>query len=458
MTAARVLPASLLTLAFWLPLAAPAADPVPATRAQPPGAGLAKPRAAHGPTLKGTACAGRGPDCRIVRVQGAGTGADGVPLTVAEIGLGLADKPGDAPDDGCREAEGPSDGGREYWLIEGEQAPRKLFALCNDGYGASGVGEDTVTIAANRLTHVQAGGSAWRWSEERSVQLHPPQLLETDSCSYSTVQPASGRRTRIEHPALRVRLAVMAAADEAQTEALGSGCPPAASDWNPQPAPGVRVALALPLVPAEAGGLLASGQTLGSCALALAGNGAPGYLVHGRPDPQRHAELRVLAGGPDTLYVQLLDPGRPAPNPATNWVHRDHLELWLAPQRNPDAGEDPRPDAAQLVQIGLTPDGKTFAGLGKPPLPKVERWDAKDAQDRPLTVLKLVWPQPVLAGGALLVYSQADNDRQSRLLATAGLIKNRPQLLPAPQRPAVRCKVVDGALDAEADGSDPFAR
>lgn len=446
------------TLAGWLPGAAPAAEPVPATRAQPPGASLAKPRAVHPPTLKGTACAGRGPDCRIVRITGAGNAADGVPLTVAEIALALADKPADAPDDGCRSAEGPHDGGREYWLIEGEQAPRKLFALCNDGYGASGVGEDTVTIAGNRLTHTRSGGSAWRWSEERSAQLRPPQLLETDSCSFSSVQAASGRRTRIEHPALRVRLAVMAAADDAQAEALGIGCPPAATDWNPQPAPGVLVGLALPLVPAEAGGVLANGQQLGSCALALAGNGAPGYLVHGRPDPQRHAELRVLAGGPDTLYVQILDPERPAPKPATSWVHRDHLELWLAPERNPDASEDPRPDAAQLVQLGITPDGKTFAGLGKPPLPKVERWDAKDAQERPLSVLKLVWPQPVLAGGALLVYSQADNDRQSRLLATAGLVKNRPQLLPAPQRPAVRCKLVDGALDAGADGGDPFER
>lgn len=448
----------LLLAAALLPTPAPAAEPVPSTRALPPGATAAKPRPALPPTLKGTACAGRRPDCRIVRITGAGSGADGVPLSVAEIALGRADQPADAPADGCRESEGPPDGGREYWLIEGELAPRRLFALCNDGYGASGVGEDTVTIGPNRLTHAQAGGSAWRWNDERQVQLRPPQLLETDACSYSTVQPGSGRRTRIEHPALRVRVALMAAADAAQAEALGIGCPEAVTDWNPQPSPGVYAGLALPLVPVEAGGVLAGGQTLGSCALSLAGNGAPGYLVHGRPDPQRHAELRVLAGGPDTLYVQILDPDRPAPAAATSWVHRDHLELWLAPGRHPDTEDDSRPDPAQLVQLGVTPDGKTWTGLGKPPLPKVERWSANDAQGRPLTVLKLVWPQPVLAGGALLVYSQADNDRQSRLLATAGLIRNRPQLLPAPQRPAVRCKLVEGVLNAEADGSDPLAR
>ena len=37
---------------------------------------------------------------------------------------------------------------------------------------------DTVTIAANRLTHVQASGSATALGRNAAVQLRPPQLLE----------------------------------------------------------------------------------------------------------------------------------------------------------------------------------------------------------------------------------------------------------------------------------------
>lgn len=103
--------------------------------------------------------------CDVVGTHDAGKTTDGEPRLVVELRLGLADKPDDAPDDapddGCRNDSG-RDGGTEYWIFNGKEPPIRLLDLCNDGYGASGVGEDQVEIENNRLTHTQYGGSSWR--------------------------------------------------------------------------------------------------------------------------------------------------------------------------------------------------------------------------------------------------------------------------------------------------------
>src|SRR5262249_23243199 len=92
-----------------------------------PGADLA-------PAQKATICGTRA-SCRIVAVNDAGKSAGAVNLTVAEARFALADKPESAPDDGCRNDEGDNDGGHEFWLLQGADAPKLLLALCNDGYG-----------------------------------------------------------------------------------------------------------------------------------------------------------------------------------------------------------------------------------------------------------------------------------------------------------------------------------
>lgn len=103
--------------------------------------------------------------CVVAPLHDAGRAAGGT-LGVAELHFGLADKPDDAPDEGCIAGDYETrDGGVEYWLLEGDAAPRLILQLCNDGYGAAGVGEDEVTIADNRFVHRQYGGSASRWDE-----------------------------------------------------------------------------------------------------------------------------------------------------------------------------------------------------------------------------------------------------------------------------------------------------
>src|SRR4051794_32533286 len=65
----------------------------------------------------------------------AGQGPGNVALTIVDAHFDLADKPQDAPEEGCmgdpEAADAPErDGGREIWLIAGAVAPKRILALC----------------------------------------------------------------------------------------------------------------------------------------------------------------------------------------------------------------------------------------------------------------------------------------------------------------------------------------
>ncbi|HEX4572211.1 MAG TPA: hypothetical protein VH184_17390, partial [Dongiaceae bacterium] len=85
--------------------------------------------------LKPAICGSRA-TCTIAKLTPAGKSESGTELSVAEVHLGVADRA--QPDDACHDNDGNEDGGQEYWLIEGNAAPRMLLKLCNDGYGAAG--------------------------------------------------------------------------------------------------------------------------------------------------------------------------------------------------------------------------------------------------------------------------------------------------------------------------------
>ena len=81
------------------------------------------------------AICGKRSTCKLVAIHNAGK------LQVAEVLFGVKDKPDDAPDEGCKTASGedPANGGTEYWLLNGAK-PTNVLSLCNDGYGAAGMG------------------------------------------------------------------------------------------------------------------------------------------------------------------------------------------------------------------------------------------------------------------------------------------------------------------------------
>jgi hypothetical protein len=103
-------------------------------------------------------------------------------------------------------------------------------------------------------------------------------------------------------------------------------------------------------------------------------------------------------------------------------------------------------------------DGAVHRGIGKPsPPPKVERWTARDERARPVTVLRIVWPDEyALIHGVTVVYSQAEAGKQARLVSTAGFANNRPLYVPdilsLAGRPSTSdaglCRVVGGRLTA----------
>src|SRR5689334_18237756 len=73
-------------------------------------------------------CQGRA-SCKIAETTDAGKSPAGAALSVVEVRLGLANKPDDAPPEGCRDGNGGFNGGVEYWLLDGTAAPRQLLKL-----------------------------------------------------------------------------------------------------------------------------------------------------------------------------------------------------------------------------------------------------------------------------------------------------------------------------------------
>jgi hypothetical protein len=115
-------------------------------------------------------CRGRSP-CEVIARHPAGRSAAGHAMAVLELALG----PGGEDQGFSRACER-----RDAWLVvegAGAPPPRLLLESCNDGYGASGVGEDTLEVSDNLFVHTRMGGSSWRWQETSRVRLDPPAVV-----------------------------------------------------------------------------------------------------------------------------------------------------------------------------------------------------------------------------------------------------------------------------------------
>jgi hypothetical protein len=335
---------------------------------------------------------------------------------VAEIQLGLADKPQDAPPDGCKAEGGANGGGVEYWVIEGNN-PRQLLKLCNDGYGASGIGEDNVEISSNRFTHTQSGGSNDRWTETRTVQLSPPRTISFSSSSYRSTDPDSHSDSHTDVATMTTKVT----ASTKDEDLRGFGLPMAGMEKNAAP-----------------------GTPLGDCAMRVGPQNLDDFLTFGKLDPQRRPELRLLVLSKSEILIQIYDP-RPAP-PGNSWVTSDHIEIWTT-RYSADTDLSPRPNPEKVMQIGIALDGQVYPGFGRPDVPQVVPAAIRDDSGRSVTLLDVRWlgAKDILGLGVAVVYSQADNGRQARLFATAPIHRNRPTFLPNIVQMPVECGVRDGA-------------
>jgi hypothetical protein len=391
------------------------------------------------PADQKAAICGQRSSCKIAAVTAAGSDESGAKLSIAQVTFGVADKGEDAPEDGCLSQDQDSDernGGYEYWLLRADDAPRMVLALCNDGYGAAGVGLDEVKIGKNRLMHTQEGGSADRWSGTTTYSLSPWRVLAERDCSFHTLTPWSGTLTDIDYDSLQARAVKMRTGDAKQMQEDDTiGCP----DWpsgafGPTPGPKVYGALVVPAPLGEGATDLLKGTVLGDCALILRSDGKAGFLVYGKAAPDAAAaEVKAVAVAYNHLVVQVYDPSAQAAAAAAagkSWIHAPHVEVWTSEDA---ANDDPDAPPAKLYhQVGVGLDGKVNAGAGDPALPTVTRWNAKDEQGRDVTVLDIAWSDEyALLDGIGVVYSQSEAGKQARLVSNAGIVKNKPLFLPS---------------------------
>lgn len=83
-----------------------------------------------------------------------------------------------------------------WYAIKDDQifSRKKILDVCNDGYGASMIGQDDVQIDKTKFTHTRHGGSAARWSIKTTVIVDPFELVEQEYNSYWTTGSVSSKQ------------------------------------------------------------------------------------------------------------------------------------------------------------------------------------------------------------------------------------------------------------------------
>lgn len=377
----------------------------------------------------GALCRQRQP-CTLVTATPAGMDAQGRALTVIELNLGRKQdetRPHRAECEPYR---------REFWLrVAGVAEPTRILELCNDGYGAAGVGEDEVEIGNNRLVHRRNGGSAWRWDVARTVQLSPLRVLAEAHCSYHNIAPGF---TTTEWDWRRLSGETRWTPKRCSTRGGDDG------DVGCEAGKATRRFLAIPLL--EGALERAGGKRLhlGSCAALIDESGQRGYVLFGSPRAAG-AELRALLISSRDLLVSVTDDAFVTAAP--NWVNADHIELWLGHGRTNLECENEKP--ANLRQWGIGLDGKVHAGHGNPrTAPRVIARLERKIGARTQVTLHLFLPEDV--DGLTLAYSKSGAGRQQRLVATSPIRRTDATTLGGLWRvepKAVRCAEKDGALE-----------
>ncbi len=364
--------------------------------------------------------------CRIVESRDAGRGASGVPMRIHEV---LIDNAPGAEDDffACRP------GIRAFWLewVETDKPPVLLMQLCNDGYGASGVGEDFITISENSLVWSQMGGSAWRWDMTYDVSLDPFEVRRENSCGWHALSS--------EWSARRWNWETFSGAGAHHNMACASDGTPLEEDFtigdcgtgDPE---GDYVLI--PKLNAFPEGAFA----LGSCAALIDSSGQRGFVVHGAPGAAEDATMRVVTAGEGDYIIEITDDTWI--ETASSWVKEDHLEFWVS---GGGAGAFCG-NLAPPVQYAVTRRGEVIPASGtatSPPTAEItmlgDIWHIR---------LKFAEPQGYLS----VIYSDSDDGKaQERLIATSDFRYGNGETLGDAyfvDAAGSACEIRDGKLEA----------
>ena len=380
------------------------------------------------PEAAASLCVDR-PGCRVETVLDAGTDASGSPLQVAILALPDADTV--LP---CRPHA------QEYWVLAEGRAPEQILALCNDGYGSAAMGEDHVSVGDNRLQHEQSGGSNWRWSVVQTIQLSPLRVIE-ESLNGSWTLGTNEETRRWDWRTL-----------SGETEWWAPSC---SDDWTARHLIEVSPFRFRPIPMLAPQGVpdTFGDAALGTCALQIGGGDAIwGDAGDGFAEDEW---MRVLMIGPEELVVSLRQ-ARWARG-ADNWLHDDHLELWLGPRIayiDHCIAEDEQP-----VQWAIMPfDDRIIPAHGNPTAaPRVVARYITEEAGATVVTLRIRLPEPAV--GITVVFSRGDGEaRQVWMAATSRLTfgdaatLGRTRLIHAE---VATCAVRDGWLDLIDSGLPP---
>lgn len=365
-------------------------------------------------------CNGR-PNCKLRWAKTAGVDPEKRKLTVVDLGLA-----GDVDYDEPRIGEECH--AHEIWLVVGNDkvhSKQLISKLCNDGYGARGIGEDLVEVTPNRVLLRKTGGSSWTWTSGWEIALSPQLRIVAESTS-----------------------GFWAPSPDHQEDATWSWEEfSGQTSWSAPTCgkkPVVRSArfAAIP-IPVVEGAWDWKTTALGKCSLHLTAADAPlkrgGGVVHGKRSTTSDASLRVLGRSDQEFVLEIRDDRFHAT--AKSWVKRDHVELWVGESQS---YMNHCLEKGRAVQWGIMLDGEVIAAHAKPQ----QKPTVEVVRDR--NIVRMLVKLPKAAPMLTFVYSDSDDGKsQERLIATSELKFGKNYTL-GRTRPVARedaiCRVEDSKL------------
>lgn len=368
--------------------------------------------------------------CEIEARHEAGTSAAGHRMLVVEVSLGMRDDEGDEPS-GARNCEE-----REVWLVHvdsplagGAPPPLPLLTMCNDGYGASGVGEDELQIAPNELVHTRMGGSAWRWSTTTTAQLDPPRVVAESRRSWWALSQNHDSWSHFDFRSFQGsdRHEIPACDADGELPDLGDT---EIDAFSSQPIP----ATALP-------SLLVGGAVDAAAEIDVSPCAAAGIAWE---DPKDATYALVLDATSGTLLAQI---GDDAFDPA------DRLLVWATSE--PQRGGMHCWQSHRITPLEVSLDGKVVAGSGAYPGVTVEVGRGADTSRRLVRVRLGKVPQAIS-----VAYRDADPGEGVGGMATSDVEARRGERVHLgavrhvqPER--ATCGLVDHALGPRLTATHP---
>lgn len=381
------------------------------------------------PTTAALACAGRKP-CVRASVHDAGHDAAGDRLEVVEIALTAAD-----PEAGRAAAIGADSCTPYEWHLyrfhDGAVADHRLLAtLCNNGYGAAGIGGDSFEVGDNLFTQSTTGGSSWRSSSSTTSRLSPFEVLAGQHIGYWSAA-SNQDETRFD-------LRTFSASGTFQVPRCGRESEDVEGwSWS-----------GIPVVSAP-GFATSDWRTaaLGDCAVRVDASGAGGFVVHGPRSAAADASLAVVSPADGVLVLELRDDH--LVKMAEPWTREDHVELWFGPRF--DHTDHCVDEVGGAVQYAVPVDDAPAIRVGDhgPPPPTVERVWVGDVLRMRLTLPEgLGRPkEPSAWEWVTVVYSDSDDGHgQERLIATSQLVHGDGRTLGRWWWTRRECRVEGGVL------------